>query len=68
MCNLSQGIEEKGRIKGLMEGRAEGMAEERLSAIRNLMASMGWPAEQAMEALQIPEAERQTYAALLQKQ
>ena len=80
MCNLSQGIEEKGRIKGRaeglmegraegrMEGRAEGMAEERLSAIRNLMASMGWPAEQAMEALQIPEAERQTYAALLQKQ
>lgn len=32
MCNLSQNVEER--------GRTEGKAEERLSAIRNLMASM----------------------------
>ena len=68
MCNLSQGVEEKGRIKGNVEGRAEGKAEERLSAIRNLMASMGWSAEQAMEVLRVPEAERQKCAVQIQKQ
>ena len=68
MCNLSQGVEEKGRIKGRAEGRAEGKAEERLSAIRNLMASMGWSVEQAMEALRVPETERQKYALQLQNQ
>ena len=60
MCNLSQGVEEKGRIKG----RAEGL----LSSIRNLMASMGWSAEQDMDALRIPSGDRPKYADLLQKQ
>lgn len=45
MCDLSQSVEEKGRIKGHAGGRAEGKAEERLSAIQNLMASMDWSAE-----------------------
>jgi len=60
MCNLSQGVEEKGRIKG----RAEGI----LSSIRSLMANTGWTLEKAMEALGIPEADRPKYVNLLQKQ
>ena len=37
MCNLSKGVEEKGIQKGI------------LLSIRNLMETMGWLAEQAME-------------------
>lgn len=43
-------------------GREEGL----LSAIRNLMNTMNWSVEQAMEALSIPKVERTKYAALLQ--
>ena len=64
MCNLSQGVEEKGRIKGRAEGRAEGL----LASIRNLMANTGWPLEKAMEILGVPEVDRSKYADLLQKQ
>lgn len=60
MCNLSQGVEEKGRIKG----RTEGL----LSSIRSLMANTGWPLEKAMEILEVPEMDRPKYADLLQKQ
>ena len=61
MCNLSQGVEEKGRIKGRAEGRAEGL----LASIRNLMESMGWTIDQAMAALKIPEEDRPKYAKML---
>jgi hypothetical protein len=50
MCNLSKGVEEKGITKGI------------LASIRNLMESMSWSAEQAMNALKIPEEERSKYA------
>ncbi len=60
MCNLSQGVEEKGMEKG----RAEGL----LTAIKNLMSNTGWPLEKAMETLGLSEAERSEYANLLQKQ
>ena len=56
MCNLSEGVRELGRSEGL------------LASIRALMASMGWSAEQAMEALKLPETDRPKYADLLQKQ
>lgn len=49
MCNLSKGVEEKGIMKAT------------LSAIKNLMANMGWSLDQAMEALGIPEADRARY-------
>lgn len=60
MCNLSQGVLEKGMEKG----KAEGL----LSAIKNLMANTGWSLEKAMETLGVSEAERSKYADLLQKQ
>ena len=61
MCNLSQGVEEKGRIKVRGEGRTEGL----WASIRNLMASMGWTVDQAMAALKIPEEDRPKYAKML---
>jgi hypothetical protein len=58
MCNLSKGVEEKGITKGIAQGITQGI----LSSIQNLMESMSWSAEQAMNALKIPEEERSKYA------
>lgn len=59
MCNLSKGIEEKGISQGIKEGL--------ITAIKNLMESMGWTEEQAMEALKIPEADRSLYFSMLER-
>ena len=42
-----------------------GMQQALASSIRNLMKSMNLSVEKAMEALQIPAAERAKYAALV---
>ncbi len=55
MCNLSKGVEEKGIQKGI------------LLSIRNLMETMGWLSEQAMEGLKIPEEEKRKYLDELKK-
>ena len=55
MCNLSEGVEQKGIAKGI------------ITSIRNLMESMGWSIEQAMDALQIPTEERNAYLNMLKK-
>ena len=55
MCNLSQGIEEKGIEIGT------------LRAIENLMDTLKLTAEQAMAALKIPETERLKYTARLNR-
>ena len=60
MCNLSKGVREK--------GHAEGVADGILSAIKNLVKNMGVSIEQAMSVLEIPEAERQKYMDLLERQ
>jgi predicted transposase YdaD len=57
----------EGRAEGREEGREEGLAEGLLSSIQNLMESMGWSAEQAMDALKIPEDERCKYADEIKK-
>ena len=56
MCNLSQGVMEKGKMEGLS------------TAIKNLMANTGWSLEKAMETLGLSEAERTKCADMLQKQ
>ena len=43
----------------------EGKETERLSSIRNLMDTMKWSAQQAMDALKIPVDEQPKYAALI---
>ena len=55
MCNLSDGVEQKGIAKGIM------------FSIQSLMESMGWTIEQAMDALQIPTEERNGYLSMLEK-
>ena len=63
MCNLSDGVEQKGIAKGRTYGIVEGIA----TSIRNLMESMGWSIEQAMDALQIPTEERNVYLNMLKQ-
>ena len=64
MCNLSKGVEEKGIAKGMAAGIANGI----LAAIKSLVKNMGISAEQAMSVLEVPEAERQNYRDLLERQ
>ncbi|MGN0941571.1 MAG: hypothetical protein ACI4OA_07690 [Selenomonadaceae bacterium] len=63
----------EGRVEGLAKGRAEGRAEGRIEGrvnaivdnIRSLMKSAKWSRDEAMNALQIPQDERKTIAALI---
>ena len=74
MCNLSDAIEERalerGKAEGRAEGRAEGHTEGRresiLESIRNLMKNLDLSLEEAMKALDLPEAERQEFQILLE--
>ena len=68
MCNLSKGIEEKGIQKGLQEGRQAGMIDGILVSVKNLMDSMGWSAEQAMNVLKVSKEDQEKYSVLLKKQ
>lgn len=71
MCNLSKGVEERGIARGLAQGLAQGlergMETGTLNAIRNLMETLKLTAEQAMEALKVPEAEKAKYAGMLKE-
>ena len=71
MCNLSKGVEEKGIQKGIKKGIQKGIEKgiEKgiLLSIRNLMETMGWSVEQAMEGLKIPEEEKSKYLDELKK-
>ena len=49
------------RKKGRAEGRAEGDEARALSCIRSLMESQAWSADQAMDALNIPEEDREKF-------
>lgn len=80
MCDLSRGVMEKGIAKGMEKGRAEGMekgiAKGRAEGItdgifrslKNLIKNMNVSIEQAMAVLEIPAAEQQRYADLLEQQ
>ena len=61
MCNLSKGVEERGIAIGLERGTET----TTLNAIRNLTEPMKLTAEQAMEALKVPEAEKAKYVGML---
>lgn len=64
MCNLSQGVEEKGIAKGLARGRAEAT----VTLIQNLMDSANFSIEKAMSMLKISEEDHEKYIELLKKQ
>jgi len=61
MGSLAEGIAERAKE----EGRNEGIDLAIVKSIRNLMETVGWTAQQAMDALKIPTAEQARYAALL---
>ncbi len=66
MCNLSKGVEQ-GIQKGIEQGIEQGIEKGILLSIRNLMETMGWSVEQAMEVLKIPEEEKSKYLDELKK-
>lgn len=76
MCNLSEGVWQKGlaegRSLGLVEGKSlglvEGKEEATLLSIKNLMDSVQWTVEQAMDALKISDPDREKYTALISKE
>ena len=69
MCNLSQAIEDKGIAKGIdigikqgiEKGIEKGRFEATLSNIQTLITTLSLSAEQAMDALNIPQEERSQY-------
>lgn len=61
MCNLGMAVELTGVKKGIMQGTETTM----LQSIKNLMETMKWSAQQAMDALKIPQGEQAHYAAML---
>ncbi len=54
MCNLSKGILERGK------------KERTVEVIQNLMETLKLTVEQAMDAIKVPEVDRDMYKALLQ--
>ena len=77
MCNLSQGIVERGIAQGMERGMAQGIEKgmaqgmekgafsATLASLRRLIANAGMSAEQAMNVLEIPAAERPRYLAAM---
>ena len=61
MCNLSQGVLEKGVAKGLQQGIAQGENRAMLTAIRNLMKNANVTADKAMEMLGVSPTDRAKY-------
>ena len=60
MCNLSEGVEQKGIQKGMQRALTE--------SIKNLMDTMNMTAKEAMDALKIKEEDRSQYTELLKIQ
>lgn len=64
MCTALEKLIEDGKKEGMQEGMIDGI----LTSVKNLMESMGWTAEQAMDALKISQEDRNKYAGMLKKQ
>ena len=65
---IIQGREEglkEGREEGIKAGHKKGREEEKLNSIRNVMETLGFTLEQAMQALKIPKSEQEKYAQML---
>jgi predicted transposase YdaD len=61
MCNLSEGVKQIGREEGIEIGLEIGR-ENTIVSIKNLMKNLKLSLEQAMYALDIPEADKAYYA------
>ena len=60
-----EGIKE-GRKEGRKEGIKEGAQQDRAASLRSLMSKLKVSAEEAMDLLEVPAAERPMYRELLQ--
>lgn len=67
MCNLSEGLIEKGIEKGFEKGRLEGIIENTVASLRNLMESMSISFEQATQLLKVSEKDIDMYKKLVEK-
>lgn len=56
---------EKLLMEERLQGQAEGRAEATFSAIHAVMAEFSISADDAMQMLQVPEADKETYRKLL---
>ena len=65
MCNLSEGIFERGIEQGIEQGIERGRETERLSSIRRMMSELQLSMEKAMDVLAIPRSEWGRYKAML---
>ena len=63
MCDYSKMVEDR----GIAKGKAQGVVEGLLSALKKMIANANMTPEQAMNVLDIPEKERAMYTARLSK-
>ena len=64
MCNLSQGIEDRGIQKGIEKGIIEGKIEGKIESATALMKFQNLTKEQALKAIGIAEQELPKYLAM----
>ncbi|MCM1508228.1 MAG: hypothetical protein NC177_14030 [Ruminococcus flavefaciens] len=57
MCNLSQGIYDRGKAEGAIEGKIQGIIEQSLKVVENLLKK----GSTLDEALEIAEIDKETY-------
>ena len=51
----------------MQQGMQQGASQKELTNIKTLMETMNWNPLQAMDALKVPEEDRQKYAQLLKQ-
>jgi hypothetical protein len=65
VCLAIELMKQEAAEEAAEKAREETRKEDMITSIRNLMDSMKWTADQAMEALKIPEEEREKYSGQL---
>lgn len=65
MCEALRELMKDEIAEALAESMEKGTDHAILTSVRNLMDTMKWTAEQAMEALKIPPVDRNKYASRL---
>lgn len=64
MCNLSDGVEEMGIKKGIQKG----IEQNTIASIKSLIETLKLTAEEAMNALKVPDSDREKYFSMLKQQ
>ena len=61
VINWRKRCHDQGRVEGRAEGLAEGRTETMVASLKSLMETMNLTVDNAMNALRVPEAERNNY-------